>query len=64
MAIAIDNSVIPLQVGIVGTGYAARKRAEAIKLDQRVQLLVATGNNLQHTQDYCQKYGAAAVDTW
>jgi len=64
LAIAIDNSVIPLQVGIVGTGYAARKRAEAIKLDQRAQLLVATGNNLQHTQDYCQKYGAAAVDTW
>lgn len=58
------SSNILIKVGIVGTGYAARKRAEAIKQDQRAQLLAVTGNTSEKTQEYCQKYDVEAVDSW
>jgi biliverdin reductase len=53
-----------LKVGIIGTGYAARKRAEAIKSDRRTELLVVTGNTLVKLQEFCQTYAVEAVDSW
>ncbi|MEN9568567.1 MAG: hypothetical protein RLZZ69_3763 [Cyanobacteriota bacterium] len=53
-----------LKVGIIGTGYAARKRAEAIKSDPRTELLVATGNTPERLQEFCQTYAVEAVDSW
>lgn len=54
----------PLKVGIVGTGYAARKRAEAIIADPRTQLLWVTGNTPERQQEFCQSYGVAGIDSW
>ena len=59
----IGDSVL-LKVGIVGTGYAARKRAEALKSDPRTELLVATGNTPVKLQEFCQTYAVEAVDSW
>ncbi|MBW4532432.1 MAG: Gfo/Idh/MocA family oxidoreductase [Pleurocapsa minor HA4230-MV1] len=59
----IVDSVL-LKVGIVGTGYAARKRAEALKSDPRTELLVATGNTPVKLQEFCQTYAVSAVDSW
>ncbi|MEM6614885.1 MAG: Gfo/Idh/MocA family oxidoreductase [Cyanobacteria bacterium P01_C01_bin.72] len=59
-----SGSSILIKIGIVGTGYAARKRAEAIKQDQRAELLAVTGNTWAKTREYCQKYEVAAVDSW
>ena len=59
-----SSSSILIKIGIVGTGYAAKKRAEAIKQDQRAQLVAVTGNTSAKTQEYCQKYDVAAVDSW
>jgi biliverdin reductase len=53
-----------LKVGIIGTGYAARKRAEAIKSDRRTELLVVTGNTPEKLQEFCQTYAVEAVDSW
>jgi biliverdin reductase len=53
-----------LKVGIIGTGYAARKRAEAIKSDRRTELLVVTGNTPVKLQEFCQTYAVEAVDSW
>ena len=53
-----------LRVGIVGTGYAAKKRAEALSLDSRVQLLVVTGNTPAKLQEFCQNFAISAVDSW
>ncbi|MFM2313558.1 MAG: hypothetical protein RLZZ04_2834, partial [Cyanobacteriota bacterium] len=41
----ITNAIFPLRVGIVGTGYAAKKRAEALKSDPRAELLMVSGQN-------------------
>ena len=59
----IGDSVL-LKVGIVGTGYAARKRAEALKSDPRTELLVVTGNTPVKLQEFCQTYAVEAVDSW
>ncbi len=59
----IANSTSPLKVGIVGTGYAARKRAEAIAEDSRVELLAVTGNSSGLTE-FCHAYGAKAIESW
>ena len=59
----IVDSVL-LKVGIIGTGYAARKRAEALKSDPRTELLVATGNTPVKLQEFCQTYAVEAVDCW
>jgi biliverdin reductase len=60
----ITDAVSPLKVGIVGTGYAAKKRAEAIKADPRAELLVVTGSNSSRVAEFCQVYGVKAVDSW
>ena len=59
----IVDSVL-LKVGIIGTGYAAKKRAEAIKSDRRTELLVVTGNTPVKLQEFCQTYAVEAVDSW
>lgn len=58
------KAVSSLKVGIVGTGYAAIKRAEAIKSDPRTELLVVTGNTPEKMQQFCQTFAVAAVDSW
>lgn len=53
-----------LNVGIVGTGYAAKKRAEALQADARANLLAVTGNTPERIQDFCQTFTVSAVDSW
>lgn len=56
--------MLDIKVGIVGTGYAATKRAEAIHHDPRATLLSVTGNNPERIQAYGQNYTIASVDSW
>ncbi|MEM8720933.1 MAG: Gfo/Idh/MocA family oxidoreductase [Cyanobacteria bacterium P01_G01_bin.39] len=58
------NQTTPLKVGIVGTGYAASKRAEAIQSDSRAELVVATGNTPEKLQEFCVTHKVDAVDSW
>ena len=53
-----------LKVGIVGTGYAAKKRAEALKADKRVELLYITGNSYEKIAQFCENFSVTAVDSW
>lgn len=50
-----------IKVGLVGTGYAAKLRAEAVQNDARSQLLAVAGHTLDKTQDFSQTYAAAAM---
>jgi biliverdin reductase len=54
----------PLQVGLVGTGYAAKKRAEAIQTDDRARLVAVTGNTPERTAAFSQNYGVSSIDSW
>lgn len=53
-----------LKIGIVGTGYAAKKRAEAISEDTRTILVSVTGNSPERIQDFARSYSVSAVDSW
>ena len=54
----------PLKIGLVGTGYAAQKRAEAFQADSRSELLYVAGNFPQRTAVFCQSCGASPLDSW
>ena len=59
-----NQPISPLRVGIVGTGYAAKKRAEAIKADLRTELVAVTGNTPERIQEFCQTFNLEAVNSW
>ncbi len=58
------QAISSLKVGIVGTGYAAKKRAEAIKADRRTELIAVTGNTPERIKEFCQIFELEAVDSW
>ncbi len=54
----------PVKVGIVGTGYACQRRAEAVQADERSQLCYVTGNTPEKTEQFCQTFGIPALTSW
>lgn len=55
---------VPIRVGLVGTGYAARLRAEAFSQDGRSRLVAVAGNTPERTSEFCQIHGADMVNAW
>jgi biliverdin reductase len=53
-----------VRVGLVGTGYAAKLRAEALLEDERAELVAIAGHNLENTRAFAQNYGAQVIDSW
>lgn len=53
-----------IKVGLVGTGYAAKRRAEALQKDERSHLVAATGNTPERLADFCQTYSISPLDSW
>jgi biliverdin reductase len=51
-------------VGLVGTGYAARLRAETLQTCLQASLVAVAGHTPEKTQEFCQIHGAEAVDSW
>ena len=54
----------PIRVGLVGTGYAATRRAEAFCEDDRSQLVAVAGSDFSRTQEFAQSYQADAMTSW
>jgi len=54
----------PLRVGLIGTGYAAKARAEAVIADPRSMLVAVSGRTLEKTGEFCQPYGAEPLTAW
>ncbi|MBW4487583.1 MAG: Gfo/Idh/MocA family oxidoreductase [Trichocoleus desertorum ATA4-8-CV12] len=59
-----ETAPFPLKVGLVGTGYAAKLRAEAFQADSRSQLVSVAGHDLERTTTFSQTYQAEALDNW
>ncbi len=55
---------LPLRFGLVGTGYAAKLRAEALTADDRAHLVAVAGHDLCRTQVFSQAYGAKVHHSW
>lgn len=58
----MDSSIhLPVRVGLVGTGYAAKLRAETLHKDSRAQLLAIVGHTSEKTAEFSQTYQAQVV---
>jgi biliverdin reductase len=55
---------LPIRVGIVGTGFAAKVRAQSISTESRTQLIAVTGRNPERTQEFAQSFDILAIDDW
>ncbi|OUL34920.1 Gfo/Idh/MocA family oxidoreductase [Nostoc sp. 106C] len=53
-----------VRVGLVGTGYAAKFRTEALLHDERSQLVAIAGHTLENTQAFAKDYQAEAISSW
>lgn len=57
-------SKIPLKVGLVGTGYAAARRAEAFTDSPHTQLIAVSGNNAEKTHQFAETHQVNTVASW
>ncbi|MFB2833711.1 Gfo/Idh/MocA family protein [Floridanema evergladense] len=64
MSASAHSVTVPLRVGLVGTGYAAKLRAETLLSDPRTQLVAVAGNTPERTESFAQTYQAEAVLGW
>lgn len=53
-----------VRVGLVGTGFVARLRAEALQTIPQACLVAVAGHSTAETEAFAQRYGAAAVKDW
>lgn len=54
----------PVRVGLVGTGNAAKLRAQALQTDVRSALVAVVGYTSEKTAAFAQEYQAEAVASW
>ena len=54
----------PVRVGLVGTGYAAKLRAETFQQDERSHLAAVVGHNQEKTAAFSQTYQAKSLSSW
>ncbi|BAQ60145.1 biliverdin reductase [Geminocystis sp. NIES-3708] len=53
-----------LKVGLVGTGYAAQRRAEAFQNSSSSELISVVGNSVENTQSFCNTYNINSMSSW
>lgn len=53
-----------IEVGIIGTGFAGKLRAEAIFQDERSRLVALAGHNPEKTLELAKAYQAQVIPTW
>lgn len=59
----MDNSSL-VRVGLVGTGYAAKLRAETLHSDERASLVAVVGHTLEKAEAFSQVYRAETLSSW
>ncbi len=57
-------SQLPIGIGLVGTGYAAKVRAESINTEPRATLVGIAGNTPEKTQNFAQTHQTQAFTSW
>jgi biliverdin reductase len=53
-----------LNVGIVGTGYAAKMRAETMQADGRSQVVAVAGRDPERASTFAESFGLKAIADW
>ncbi len=57
-------SSVPIRVGLVGTGFAAKLRAETLQGDSRARLITVAGHSPEKTSAFSQGFGVEAEVSW
>ena len=57
-------SAIPIRVGLVGTGYAAKMRAETVNADSRAKLVGVAGHTPETTQEFGHIHQTRSFSDW
>lgn len=52
-----------IRIGIIGTGFAAQKRAEALIEDDRAEVIAVSGHNSDNLRAFCDNYSLQGVDS-
>jgi len=55
---------LPIRVGLVGTGYAAKLRAETVNADSRAKLMGVAGHTPEKTQEFGHVYQTQSFSVW
>lgn len=55
---------VPVRVGLVGTGYVAKTRAQSFRSDGRSQLVAVAGHTRDTTEPFCREFEASFVPGW
>ncbi len=55
---------VPLRTGLVGTGYAAKLRAESLQADPRAELVAIAGHTTVKTEAFSRTYQVPGVTNW
>ena len=54
----------PIRVGLVGTGFVARWRSQALLDDDRAELVAVAGRDRQRSYEFTQDWGGAPCADW
>jgi biliverdin reductase len=57
-------SSVPIRVGLVGTGFAAKLRAQTLQGDSRARLITVAGHSPEKTSAFSQDFGAEPEVSW
>ena len=60
----INTPSLPIRAGLVGTGFVAKLRAEALQTDSRSRLVAVSGHTPEKTQEFARTHEAIALDSW
>src|SRR4028118_548776 len=60
----INTPSAPIRAGLVGTGFAAKLRAETLQADSRSHLVAVSGHTFEKTKEFAHTHEASAVDSW
>jgi len=58
------STTCPVRVGLVGTGYAAKLRAETLQADARAAVVAVVGHTPEKTNAFAEAHQAEAVASW
>ncbi len=62
--IGYGKITLPIGVGIVGTGFAAKIRAQTIQAEARTHLLAISGRNPNRTKEFAADFNVPVVADW
>lgn len=59
-----DSIALPIRIGIVGTGFTAKLRADTIQEDPRSRLVAVAGHTTGKVLEFSQTYQATPLNSW